>query len=575
MMYRVSVSKLIGSVGLVLVFVLVSVSAPFASQVALAAPLDQVTLPSVGTDVKAGSEVKVPLTVVPVTSFSDGTINILFRFRRSGSVVHEGSSTMALVYSQIYDTKLVDLVYGLPSGFGAYGVKLGSGSDAQFTGTTINVVVYLDEVAQPVDGPPSGGGPSLPGGTTDTETGWQTYDPTEDKATVYVDPELTQSLFSDAPEAGVTLVDVQPVEAKGEVPQDVTANLPLDVLTQAGNATVDSVLKLGSIDVMVGPNVMKALREAVKAAAGSFSNLEIRALTSDEEETGEVLAGLGEDVVRLMTQASEVVTLSFWAVAPNGTATRISVSDLLLTVPFDVEKVENPAHVNLYRIGSLIYVGGKVAQGKVSGSLSDLADGQFIALEHNKTFGDIAGHWAQADVELMAAKHVVTGVSETAFEPQRDVTRAEFVTMLVRTLGIAEAAPESASFSDVHSGTWYFGYVEAAFQEGLAQGDSGLGGTFRPQDRIAREEMAALLIRAMKRAGKEAAALTEEEVADLISRFADGVKISDWAGYEAAQAVNEGIILGHDDGTFAPKGNGTRAESATMMSRFMKQVGIL
>ncbi len=79
----------------------------------------------------------------------------------------------------------------------------------------------------------------------------------------------------------------------------------------------------------------------------------------------------------------------------------------------------------------------------------------------------------------------------------------------------------------------------------------------------------------MKRAGKEAAALTEEEVADLISRFADGVKISDWAGYEAAQAVNEGIILGHDDGTFAPKGNGTRAESATMMSRFMKQVGIL
>jgi len=228
-------------------------------------------------------------------------------------------------------------------------------------------------------------------------------------------------------------------------------------------------------------------------------------------------------------------------------------------------------------VGSLIYVGGKVdpTNNTVSGSVSGIKEGRFVALEYNKTFDDITGHWAKADVELMASKFVVNGMTDTTFEPDATTTRAQFATMLVRCLGISEYKPAQPSFGDVAPGAWYYGFVEAAFRAGLVTGDAGTGSTFRPEASISREEMAALVVRGMKVYGAPAEAMTAAAADALLKAFGDDTSISAWARVEAAQAYAEGIILGRDGGKYAPLGNGTRAEGATMIKRYMKKVGIL
>lgn len=563
---------LLGNVSLMLFLAFLFMLNPYTLQKAEAAPA--VILPNQVT-VNSSRQVTLPLTITPLSASFAGTVRVTLQFRdkdHRSAGTGQFEQTVSSVYEDAYKI-LLSVVYQVPSVFTS-GTRLTPSLGSVTYGGTIQVVVYLDEIAEPPeDG--GGGGAVTPEGTTGTDTGWQKYVPSEDKATVHVDPKKTQSMFDAQPAAGVTLINIKPVAQTGQPPKNVTADLPVDVLKQAGVAKVDSVLKLGTLDVAISPKVMQAISDAVKSAGGSMANLEIRAVKSDKAATDSTLAAVGGDAVKLMTPASEIVTLSFHAVAPNGQTTEISLSEMQVSIPFDLTKVGNVDNVNLYRIGSLIYVGGKVENGKVSGKIAQASGGRFVALEYSKKFADVAGHWAQRDVELMASKYVIEGTSDTTFEPARPVTRAEFVTMLTRSLGLSQKSSTASTFSDVAPGAWYHGFVEAAFSAGLTKGDSGTGGKFRPTDSITREEMAALMVRAMKLAGKEAKALTSENVAAALKAFADGSQIASWAGYEAAQAVNEGIIKGRDGATFAPKVNGSRAEAATMMSRFMKQVGIL
>jgi hypothetical protein len=225
-------------------------------------------------------------------------------------------------------------------------------------------------------------------------------------------------------------------------------------------------------------------------------------------------------------------------------------------------------------IGSLIYVGGKVVPvtHKVTADILKTQGGKFVALEYDKTFTDIANHWAKRDIELMASKYVVKGMTDTEYWPASPVTRAQFVTMLARSLGLSEYAPAAPTFRDVAKDTWYYGFVEAAYKAGLTNGD---GANYRPLDSITRQEMALFLVRALKVNGTPTASVSTSEIAGLLAKFPDGSVVSEWAKTELAQAVKAGLMKGRDDGTFDPKGRGTRAEAATMMSRLMRQAGIL
>ncbi|WP_079908468.1 S-layer homology domain-containing protein [Paenibacillus sp. 32352] len=190
----------------------------------------------------------------------------------------------------------------------------------------------------------------------------------------------------------------------------------------------------------------------------------------------------------------------------------------------------------------------------------------YAVAESSKTFADMSNHWAKADVELLASKLVVKGMTDTGFMPDNRITRAEFAAILVRGLGLSEN--NAAKFNDVKTTDWYAGAVGTAAKAGLVDGFE--DGTFKPDANVTREQMAVMVARAMK-------ITTKEPDADIkaLDKFTDQTSISGWAKEATAQAVNAGIINGMTDRTFVPAEHATRAEAAVMVKRLLQYAQLM
>ncbi|MEC0206718.1 S-layer homology domain-containing protein [Paenibacillus lautus] len=189
-------------------------------------------------------------------------------------------------------------------------------------------------------------------------------------------------------------------------------------------------------------------------------------------------------------------------------------------------------------------------------------NGVFTAVRSNRTFEDIQGHWAQSDIERMANKLIVNGSVDGTFDPNRTVTRAEFVAMLVRALGLAEK-PQLSSYSDVWpKEVWYAGAIGAASAAGLIEGYA--DGSFRPDARVTREQVAVMLGRAVRYAGE-----LPSQDASALERFADHTQVSEWAKGPAAELLAAGVIEGVGNAAFAPQAFATRAPSAVLLNRML------
>lgn len=170
-------------------------------------------------------------------------------------------------------------------------------------------------------------------------------------------------------------------------------------------------------------------------------------------------------------------------------------------------------------------------------------------------FTDIAGHWAEASILKASGQGWVSGYGDGTFKPQRQVTRAEFVTMLARAMELTIPAAPAVSFADREEiPAWSLGYIQAAVEAGLVEGYG--DGTFRAGKLITRAETAAMIVRAQgivpATGGKPG--------------FADTVDIPLWAQPYIAVAEARGWVKGVGEGTFAPLRNATRAESVHMIA---------
>jgi pectate lyase/pectin methylesterase-like acyl-CoA thioesterase len=204
----------------------------------------------------------------------------------------------------------------------------------------------------------------------------------------------------------------------------------------------------------------------------------------------------------------------------------------------------------------------KVANGKTTVTVKRPGNSMYTVVETSaKAFADLNSHWAKADVELLASKLVVQGVSDKSFAPDQSITRAEFAALLVRGLGLTEV--QTNAYADVKANDWFAGSVGAAAQAGLVEGFE--DGTFRPAAPITREQMAVMISRALEFAGKQGAGKASLS-------FADSSTVSVWAKAAVSDAVSAGIINGMSDGTFQPAKQASRAEATVMLKRFLQAV---
>jgi CubicO group peptidase (beta-lactamase class C family) len=202
--------------------------------------------------------------------------------------------------------------------------------------------------------------------------------------------------------------------------------------------------------------------------------------------------------------------------------------------------------------------------GKYYAKINSLTSSTYTVIYSPKTFKDVENHWAQKDINDMASRLIISGVGVELFEPERSITRAEFAAVMVRALGLGPEEYKN-NYADVKAGEWYSKYISTAAHYGLVSGYD--DGTFKPEEKITRQEAMAILTRAMgvTRLGEE----LEVEARDILAAFSDDGDVSGWAEDSVAKCVKTGIVTGKDNGRIAPLDNITRAEAASMARRLL------
>jgi hypothetical protein len=176
-----------------------------------------------------------------------------------------------------------------------------------------------------------------------------------------------------------------------------------------------------------------------------------------------------------------------------------------------------------------------------------------------KTFDDISNFaWAKKEIGVMASKGVINGTSATTYHPEKNITRADFMKLLVRSLGLT--AKVDANFSDVASTAYYYEELGIAKKLGIA---TGVGeNKFNPNEQISRQDMMVMVYRALKAAKKISATGTTSNM----STYKDASSVSDYAVEGVAALIKDGIIKGSDN-MINPLGTATRAETAVIIYR--------
>ncbi|TBL71396.1 S-layer homology domain-containing protein [Paenibacillus thalictri] len=179
-------------------------------------------------------------------------------------------------------------------------------------------------------------------------------------------------------------------------------------------------------------------------------------------------------------------------------------------------------------------------------------------------FKDITGYsWAQAAIEALASKGIVNGTGDQVFSPEKNISRADILTMLVRALDLK--ATFDSNFSDTQQGDYYYESLGIAKALGITNGVDGT--SFNPTAEISRQDLMVLAARALKVTGK----LTESGTKDDLSAFKDVSNIADYAVDSIAALVKAGIIEGSDN-MINPQGKATRAEVAVIVFRILDKL---
>ena len=222
------------------------------------------------------------------------------------------------------------------------------------------------------------------------------------------------------------------------------------------------------------------------------------------------------------------------------------------------QKQLQSGYAGVYLIGGApVYKGGSFRGGAVTFAAD--GPGAYAVLEYRKQFTDVRGTWAEEYVAKLTAKHLIQGVDEEHYQPGRQVSRADFITLVMRGAGI-DASETAQAFTDVPTGAYYAAAVAQASKLGIVQGS---GGKFRPQAPISREEAAVILMKASKELHGKMPGESEK------TSFADHDQVSSWAE-EAVERVSAlGLMTGKGNLRFDPKGNVTRAEMAKMVYMLM------
>ncbi|WP_339315103.1 discoidin domain-containing protein [Paenibacillus sp. FSL R10-2734] len=349
-------------------------------------------------------------------------------------------------------------------------------------------------------------------------------------------------------------------------------NLPLDVLYNSLKANKDTIITLsshlGRYELPLSNLNREELEKAAKVA-GATLIIRMDNMTSQHEQKFEQSI-----VEKGMKRVSDIIAYKVILKSDDKEEELQRFGNMFMTRVINMDGViQDPSSATAVIFdpitGQMRFVPSvfNVKNGKTEVSIFGQANSLYAIVQNKKTFDDMIGHWAQKDVETLASKLIINGMTDQAFAPAGQVTRAQFAALLVRGLGLSTESVTNM-FADVSATAWYSQDVNTAAKLGLIKGVG--EGKFSPDARITREQMVVMIMNAVGLVQGD-----HKEESQTHTPFADQNRISDYAAQAVTEAVSKGLIKGKTGTTFAPQDAATRAEAAVMIKQILQYLKFL
>lgn len=337
-----------------------------------------------------------------------------------------------------------------------------------------------------------------------------------------------------------------------EVPKQANAQsyvVQLPTSSLQSNNNVEFVLKTEHAALLIPSNMLSNITEQADQVSIQISKVLADRLNA------EVRAKVGSrPVIDLSIKAGDRV------LAWNNPAAPVTVSVPYTPAGQELANAHQLVVLNIDSQGKAAVVPNGRYDAKTGSVVFKTTEFSTYAVAYvTKSFADVQHVlWAKEAVEAMAARDIIKGISDESFSPSASITRADFITLLVRALELEGKDTNTAAFSDVQPTAYYAQAVAIAKELGIASGFE--DNTFKPSSSISRQDMMVLTANALKAAGKPSVG------SGNLASYSDAASISNYAVDSVASLVESGIVNGKG-GKIAPTESLTRAEAAVILSR--------
>jgi hypothetical protein len=237
-----------------------------------------------------------------------------------------------------------------------------------------------------------------------------------------------------------------------------------------------------------------------------------------------------------------------------------------VSVPYSLRPGENENAIIAYCIdndGKLKVMIGRYHQETRTVEFETTHFSSFAIGYNPVVFADVQSlAWYKDAVDFISAREVTQGTGKGMFDPDLNLTRGQFIVMLMKAYGMEPDANPAENFTDAGD-TWYTGYLAAAKRMNISAGTG--NNLFKPDKEISRQEMFKLVYNTLKLLGKLPAASSTAD----ITAYADADLIAPWAREAMTVLLKAGVIKG-DSSSLYPEDTATRAEMAQLIFTLVK-----
>ncbi len=345
--------------------------------------------------------------------------------------------------------------------------------------------------------------------------------------------------------------------------------------TEDKNVTLTAELSIGEFKFTKTYTVkviQNATDEQIALMDANRIDLGVKGIVSSDIELP--TTGYYGSTITWSSDKSNVISAEGKYTLTQGTGNSTPVK-LTATVTFDgkIVKKDFTVYAKTTSTGGSIGGGGGVGGGRGSSGSKTIAGNTAVNIPpapltndqlEQGLFADVpSGHWAKSYIEELAGRKIINGIDSSHYEPEREITREEFLKLVIMAFGFT-LKPDNIAFTDVVSGEWYADYVATAYKEGLINGmtetEFGIGRSITRQDAIV------ILERVLTKRGTEYTGVGKE--------YTDVGDIADYAARAVENLTIIGIVEGNEEGNFLPQNHTTRADAAKIIYAAMKQGGL-